>query len=758
VNTEQMYSALDQMPDRNIDLDNDQKDAIEFGNGPLWIIAGPGSGKTEVLVLRCLKLLCVDLVSPASVMITTFTNKGARNVRDRIAIYKDTLERYEPALEEVDLSRLLIGTLHSLCNDIMQRYRFRDYQNVRLLDELEQLLFIYDHSALAGTDSGLQNLDMWRELEYLVSGWNPNSGGRWSSDREYQPSRWTRARAAVILFNRIAEDMIDVDAMKAARGHWRTLAENYEQYRAALVDNYRCDFAHVQQRFLDFLATPSGRLFVDGDGTVDRPGLRYVLVDEYQDTNPIQEQIYLSLTRHSPHNLTVVGDDDQALYRFRGGTVECMVTFAEACEREWGLPSDLVVRVSLANNYRSHPDIVTWCDEYIRSFQSMMRTGARTPDKPELACESGIAGDYPSVAVITGPTYPAVADRFADLVSSLVERGVVHGPEQCALLLKSVRENTRWAGHYANALRTRGLHVYNPRSRRFLDQEEVQAALGALVEILDPERNGQRAVRGRGIQSMVDGWRSRYAELAPQSQALADYVSRARTRIGEMNPGERILQAGRGGPTTMPATLQETFYHILSFEPFLAWQDDVERTERLGRLTKVMETYSAIPSPLTGRPTRGFLRASSTAAGQVSFRWRQHFYYALVGLLVSEQLNDPEDEEVICPPGRVPIMTVHQAKGLQFPFVFVGGLRLSAEPDGTHHLEDALVPFRRSPPLLAFTAEERAIQDLVRFFYVAYSRAQHALVLLARDSDVRSGGIAFGGRDTEWFADHAVTL
>ena len=65
------------------------------------------------------------------------------------------------------------------------------------------------------------------------------------------------------------------------------------------------------------------------------PGIEYVMVDEYQDTNPIQEQIYLTLTNNAPHNFCVVGDDDQALYRFRGGTVDCMVTFDQKCFHEW---------------------------------------------------------------------------------------------------------------------------------------------------------------------------------------------------------------------------------------------------------------------------------------------------------------------------------------------------------------------------------------------------------------------------------------
>ena len=759
MNLDEMYAMLDQIPDRNIELSDKQKQAIEHKPGPLWIIAGPGSGKTEVLVLCCLKFLCVDLIPPGSIMITTFTDKGARNLQDRLAIYKAYLDAVDPTLENVDLSRVWVGTLHSLCNDIMQKYRYQDYQNVRLLDDLEQLLFIYDHSDLASYDPPPEHLDLWSQFEYLVNGYDPirrKSG--WSPDWGYLPNRWMRSRATVTLLNRIVEDMVDVEQMRAAGGALTALADAYEQYRDALVQNYRCDFAHLQQRFLKFLETPNGQKFLQGDGTLEHPGLRYILVDEYQDTNPIQEAIYLKLAEAAPHNLGVVGDDDQALYRFRGGTVECMVTFAQICERAWGVPADSVEPIPLAKNYRSHRGIVTWCDNYIRSFHLMNQPGARSPGKLNLDVASSITGDYPSVALISGNKYADVASRFADTVVNLVQRGIVQGPEQCALLLRSVRETPLWAGQYADALRARGLSVYNPRSRTFLEQEEVQAVLGALVEVLDPTGNAQGAVRGLGIQRMVDGWRNQYDQVAAQSPELQQYVTRARDRVSQIGLDELILQASAAGDTTMAATLQEVFYHILSFDPFVTWQDDLERTLRLGKLTKVMETYSSIPSPLTGVPTRGYLRTSRTAAGQVSFGWRQHFYYSLVGLLVSRQLNDPEDEEVICPPGRVPIMTVYQAKGLEFPFVFVAGLNLSAGPSSTHLLEDALRQFRQSPPLVQFDADERALQDLVRFFYVAYSRAQYALVLLATNAHVRNQRPAFGGQDRDWFRQQVITL
>lgn len=100
-----------------------QKTAITYGEGPLWITAGPGSGKTEVLISRALKLLLVDDVPPESIPITTFTEKAAQNLEERIADWLATIG-FEDA---VDANALRIGTLHSLCNDLMQEYRYPEY-------------------------------------------------------------------------------------------------------------------------------------------------------------------------------------------------------------------------------------------------------------------------------------------------------------------------------------------------------------------------------------------------------------------------------------------------------------------------------------------------------------------------------------------------------------------------------------------------------------------------------------------------------
>ncbi len=141
----------------------------------------------------------------------------------------------------------------------------------------------------------------------------------------------------------------------------------------------------------------------------------------------------------------------------------------------------------------------------------------------------------------------------------------------------------------------------------------------------------------------------------------------------------------------------------------------------------------------------------------ISFRWSQNFYYSLIGLLASKGLNDPEDEKIICPPDRLPIMTVHQAKGLEFPFVFVYGLSQNAKPDSSILLEDTLSLFRQNPSLISFNPKQRAEQDLIRFYYVAYSRAQYALIQLVPKNHFKNG-FGFMNQDHRSFRQSVTDL
>jgi DNA helicase II / ATP-dependent DNA helicase PcrA len=162
--------------------------------------------------------------------------------------------------------------------------------------------------------------------------------------------------------------------------------------------------------------------------------------------------------------------------------------------------------------------------------------------------------------------------------------------------------------------------------------------------------------------------------------------------------------------------------------------------------TSLLETYAA--TPVLGHPniSRGSIRLSSNVNGQIVEGWLRQFYFLFIGYLVKQGLDDIEDEEIICPPGMVPIMTIHQAKGLQFPFVFVGHANSDTWISESHHLEDLLGQFPINPARVFVrpTANERAQLDLIRQFFVAYSRPEYALLIMGTRPQLRQGRIPCG--------------
>ena len=737
ITAEEMVSALESLPRRNIKLTDSQMKAVNHGEGPLWIIAGPGSGKTEALVLRCLKLLLVDKIDSRSIIITTFTEKAGRNLQDRLILYNDHIAGKYSFAKNVDLTQLRVGTLHSLCNDILLEYRFPGYRNIRPMDDMEQLLFIYFHSGLANSPSklGSNQRKLFEHFWYMFGRIHRNimKSGR-------MPSRWARAGVAQSLFNRIIEYRLDLDSMMSKGKLWNTLVDEFLEYEKALDEYYRVDFAHMQSKMLDFLATPLGKLFIKGEAKPNDPGLAHVLVDEYQDTNPIQAEIYFQLASKKRHNLVVVGDDDQALYRFRGGTVESMITFDKMCKKHYGLEPK---RVSLVENHRSHPGIVGWCQDYITSFTTMKEPGARVVGKKPLVPKSKIRGKWPAVSIIVSSSAPRLADSFAQAVEYFCDNKIVEDYSDCVLLIHSTRETRNWAGPYADALRGRDIPIYNPRSRQFLDQEEVMLALGALLTIVD--ENEEYPLTPNWIKRRCNSWREFYSDEMRRYAALRKYVEKAADTIAEANLGEYF-----------PSTIQDVFYHIINHDPFTEWCRDMERAVRLGYLTSVIEAYSSTPIPGYPDLNRGTLRASRRSEGEISWLWRMQFYNALVTLMIQQGINDPENEEVVYPKGKVPFMTVHQAKGLEFPVVFVARTDEEAKPDSQHTIEEETNQFRKSA-MPKSSVDQKAREDLIRFYYVAYSRAQYALILLLKSNEINPGEgsgqlIGLGGGDLDWLA------
>jgi DNA helicase-2/ATP-dependent DNA helicase PcrA len=644
-------------------LNDAQREIIGHRDGPLLVIAGPGSGKTYSIVLRALNLLLLEKAHPRQVVLCTFTEKAAYEMRDRLAA----------AAREVgyagDLSELTASTIHSFCNRILtlHRHRMELGHGYDTLDELTQLLFIFEHfDEIVGPAENDLYLHRWK-------------------------TRWTAIEGARAYFDKITEELVDPERLvESADPFVHGIGESYLRYEHALREANRTDFAHLQRLVFDLLRDPETADAVTRD-------LRYILVDEYQDTNFIQEQLLLKLTEKS-RNLCVVGDEDQSLYRFRGATVRNILEFPQRVSG---------CRVlKLTTNYRSHRAIVERYDRWMASADWSNPHGAAFRFDKTIQADAGATHPaYPSAIAIWGRDQRDEAARFGDFVVFLKSNGVVADYSQVALLLHSVREDH--SGPYRDALAAKGIPAFCPRARTYFDNTEVRdlVACFAVVFGWHGEGRGQAAGAVADLAAYVDGAIVELARRFAAPHPLAAALQRWTQEIARLSEGEAL--------DLRPA---DYLYHLLGLEPFRSAVRDENVARNLAifsQLLNVFQTYYRY-TVVTHRNRESL---------------RLHFFNSFLRLLHDGGINEYEDPDQPFPKGHVQVMTIHQAKGLEFPVVVVGSL--ATQLSSPKQIDRDLGAFYHRPP---FEPENRiTLFDRMRLHYVAFSRPRKVLVLTAHE-------------------------
>jgi DNA helicase-2/ATP-dependent DNA helicase PcrA len=646
------------------DLNDAQRAIVGHLDGPLLVIAGPGSGKTYSIVLRALNLLLLEKAQPRQLVLCTFTEKAAFEMRDRLAA----------AARKVgytgDLSELTVSTIHSFCSRILSQHRHRTNlgHGFDTLDELTQLLFIFEHfdEIIGPAENGLF-LERWK-------------------------TRWTAIEGARGYFNKITEELIDPAQLIASADPFHVaIGHAYQRYERALLDANRTDFAHLQRLVYDLLGDPGTADAVTRD-------LRYVLVDEYQDTNYIQEQLLLKLTEKT-RNLCVVGDEDQSLYRFRGATVRNILEFPQR------MPGCKVVK--LTTNYRSHRAIVERYDRWMAS------ANWSNPQGPSFRYDKTIEADpaaahpsYPAVIAIWGKDRRDEAARFADLVDFLKKNEVIADYGQVALLLHSVREEH--SGPYLAALAAKGIPAFCPRARAYFEIPEVRDLVACFAVLLGWHGNGRGRVGGAvaELASYVDNAIVQLGRRFGAPHPLAAALQRWTGEIAALRKGQAL-----------DLRLADYFYHLLALDPFKSALRDENTARNLAIFSQLLNVFqSYYHYTVITHKNREFIRF--------------HFFNSFLRLLYDGGINEYEDPDQPFPKGHVQVMTIHQAKGLEFPVVVVGSL--STQLSSPKQIDRDLAPFYHRPP---FEPENRiTLFDRMRLHYVAFSRPQKLLVLTAHET------------------------
>ena len=673
-----------------------QRRAISAAEGPVLITAGPGTGKTYTLVQRAIYLIEERGIKPESIFIATFTEKAAKELITRI-----TNELSDRGIV-ANINEMYIGTFHSLCLRILKEHleftRLR--RNYRLLDAFDQQYMVF------------QNIYRFRnipEVEIVL----PNGGA------------WKQAEAICNYVNNLSEELVvpeelmsDSDLSIAALG--RMLKE----YRDILVEGNLMDFSSIQ--------IEAYRLLNDHADILEemRSKVTHIMVDEYQDTNFIQEQLVFLLAGDRK-NICVVGDDDQGLYRFRGATIRNILEFPQKF-------ADGECRIiPLIINYRSNSDIVDFYNEWMATTDGAkfkFRWENFRYDK-KIEPHEKTTLHSPAVVKLAGvDDTDEWHEKILRFINDLKSSGKLTDYNQIAFLFNSVKHPRVTA--LARFLEENHINVYSPRSDMFFQRDEIRLALGCLM-LMFP----------RYIQGLENG---DYTFLQPEHITYyRNCVMAANEYLMQPEHSDLLKWIRHRGKAHVGLTGATDYaycglmYQLFEFQPFAGILDtemdvgvvDIRPARNLAKLTQIIGKFEYLHRVdiLDTREYRGKRRIDQNT---------EMLFNLYLRLLFDGGITEYEDDSEYAPSGCVSFLTIHQSKGMEFPIVLVDSLAHVPRKNTNDLMKQIEDRYFKRPAFEPYDVTK--FFDFWRLYYTAFSRAQDLLILTCNE-DKRTPSNYFKG-------------
>ncbi len=650
-------------------LTEPQSEAVRHVDGPLLVLAGPGSGKTTVVTRRIAWMLGQG-IAPWQILALTFTNKAAAEMRHRVE-----------TLVSADLAPrgLTVATFHGFCARLLRRYAEEAGIDPRftILDMSDQRSMM--KRAIA--DAGLNERNF---SPAAVAGWISNAKNRLQDAATF--------------------------AETATEFHTRSIARAFTSYEKLMRAASSVDFDDLLLKVALMLrrsAEVRGQL---------QERYRYLMIDEYQDTNHAQLAIATTLAE-AHRNIMVVGDPDQSIYAWRGADIRNILDF-EATYAEARV-------VPLGRNFRSTGHIVAVADALVRNNRARK-------DRP-LFTELG-DGEPPRVVSVNDEHAEA-----ARVLDALREAHLTHGvPYRSMAVLYRTNALSRVL---EDALRHAGVPHVIARGTAFYDRKEIRDALAYLRVVANP--SDETALRriinepargiGRTTLDRIDAFATvhgltldaamRRAAEVPQlaARAVKSVTAFASTLEGWRRMAEaRVVPGGHELADLFERVIQES-----GLERALrasAADEDLERLENLGELITAASEF--LPPPADDPGPAGAIDADPAAAAEAAVEDDEPRPLRDVLGSFLEQVALVSDADAIDPErGAVTLMTLHAAKGLEFDVVAIVGL------------EEGLLPHARSVE----SPDEDGIEEERRLLFVGLTRARRHLLITSARSRAQRG-------------------
>ncbi len=599
-----------------------QYDAVTTTEGPLLVVAGAGSGKTRVLTYRIAYLIDVLGVHPASILAITFTNKAADEMRERVF-----------NLAGNRASHIWISTFHAACAKILR-------------NDIHHLG--YSRSFVVYDDRDTQKLiaECMKELSI-----NP---------QDFKPSA-IQNRMSLAKSEFIGSEEFDREAVTRFD---RVVSSVYRLYQKKLRENNALDF--------DDLLVLTVKLFETNPSVLEKyqNRFRYILVDEYQDTNRTQYQL-LKLLSRKHRNICVVGDDDQSVYGWRGADIRNILDF------EKDFPDATVIR--LEQNYRSTRTILDAAN-YLISHNKR-----RKEKKLWTENEKGEA-----IAVYRAYDEYDEATFVATEIQRLTDYTHRHSYRDIAVFYRTNAQSRVFEEIFLRY----GIPYIVVGGLKFYDRQEIKDIVAYLRLIVNPKdnisfkrviNNPRRGIGKQTIEKLEFFAYQRGLSLLEASYHAADISDiSARAKKSLMEFADLIVNAKAATETKTPAEIVWMIADKSGYIDMLKKEKTVEADSRLENIQELVSVAAGFTRMYPDAKLEDFLERIS---------------------LLSD-IDTYENSE-----DAVTMMTVHNAKGLEFPVVFIVGL------------EEELFPHSRS------MYDESEIEEERRLCYVGITRAKEKLYL-----------------------------
>ena len=645
-------------------LNNEQREAVTHLDGPLLILAGAGSGKTRVITYRIAYMMKKHNVAPSSILAITFTNKAANEMRQRIEGLVGDRSKY-----------IWCGTFHSIFARLLRRHaELLGYsQNFSIIDTDDQLKLIKE---------AMKELDI--------------------ADSQFKP------KSVQIEISNAKNKFIGVEeyTLLAGKEYFQgVVARIYKRYQEKLLANNAMDFDDILVNMVKLLEqNPDIR-------ELYRMKFRYILVDEYQDTNMPQYRAVMQLAQGN-NNICVVGDDDQSIYSFRGADVRLILKF------EKDFPGADVIK--LEENYRSTKTILNAANCVIANNKKRkskkLRTGGEEGEK---------------IIVMNADTSAGEADFVGRTIKMMADKGKFKYSD-CAVLYRM----NALSRNIETTLHNMGIPFKVYGGMRFYDRKEIKDILAYLRLINDPKDNiaFERIINvpRRGIGDTTIEKIRQYA--------IADNVSMFEVASHAVDYPELVRSAARIGAFTdlineMRDKLKENEMDFAQFVDYVENESGIieeitEQREKKGEIIDRVENLKELLSEAAeydkahrAEPVDMDTLEIDDGDG-LPVEVNEDFFFdtatadtteGILGLYLENASLFTEGDEFDESDDFVKLMSIHSAKGLEFGAVFIIGL------------EEGVFPSYRSVQSIEDTEEER------RLMYVAITRAKRNLfIVLAR--------------------------